>query len=232
MKLKCLIIDDEPIARKVLKNHAAKLENVEIVAECSDAIETINFLTKHKIDVLFLDIEMPEMSGMDFLKSNELECDVVLTTAYSDYAVESYNFEVKDYLLKPISFPRFTECIQKLQKERKVQLPTDAAEQNIIFLKSDKKTYRFQLDKILYFQGYGNYLKVFLKDRKDAILILEKISELEKRLMQLNFQRTHKSFLVNINNIEVIEGNRIFMNDHEIPISKSYKQDITDKMNF
>lgn len=224
MNLKCLIVDDEPIARSVIKNHAKKLKLLDVVGECADAVEANNFLLDNNIDLLFLDIQMPSLNGMEFLKQRTFNFHIVLTTAYSEYAVDSYKFSVTDYLLKPIPFSRFNEAIQKVIELEKSTKKSSMLKQTI-FLKADKKIHQIALSDILFFQGYGNYLKVFFKERK-PLVVLETINSMLDKLSGHNFMRVHKSYIINLDKIESIEGNFIHIGGQRVTISKTYKDEL------
>ncbi|MBK8636299.1 MAG: response regulator transcription factor [Saprospiraceae bacterium] len=235
MKIKTIIVDDEPMARGIIKMHLSKLHAFEVVKECSNAIEAINILQKQPVDLLFLDIQMPELTGLDFLKTIKNPPLVVLATAYSEYAVDSYEFEnVVDYLLKPITFERFLKTANRIFEKLKLDLP---AEQTVIvkeetetltdyiFLKADKKIHKVNHSDIIYFQGYGNYVKVFTKTQ-GMVMVLQKIQEFEDALPESKFIRIHKSYIISLASISTIEGNRLWLDKSEIPIGSTYKYKI------
>lgn len=234
MKLKCLVVDDEPIAQEILINFIQQVDFLELSHTANNALEALKILHKTKIDLLFLDIKMPVLSGLDMLKSLDNTPAVILTTAFSEYALESYDFGVKDYLLKPISFERFLKAVNKvvLENESKTDpqnIENTSSEQTFMFFKADKKFFRFYFEEILFFEGYGNYVKVHTAD-KQPILVLDKLSDLEKKLSPNNFIRTHKSFIINLLHVKEIEGNRIFINQNEIPIGASYREVFLQKV--
>jgi len=223
MKLNCLIVDDEPIALEIIESYIEKIDFLVLVDKCNSAVKANEILLNKDIDILFLDINMPNISGLDLLKSLQNPPEVILTTAYSQYAVQSYELNVKDYLLKPISFNRFFKSINKVisgfeNKElEKIKNVSD-----FMFFKSDKKTYKFYFKNILYFEGYGNYVKIHSVEKK-TILILDKLSNLQNILSTKGFLRVHKSFIINMNLIVEIDGNQIEIGDYKIPIGLSYK---------
>lgn len=234
MKIRTIIVDDESMARGVIRKHLEKLEVFELVHECSNAIEAINILQTQEIDLVFLDIEMPEISGLDFLKTLRNPPLVVLATAYSNYGVESYEFEnVVDYLLKPISFDRFLKTTQRIFERLKIEPKNDNQkdsnieqvqnqESDSIFLKANKKIHKIITKDISHLQAYGNYVKVFTKS-KGMILVLQKLQDFEDSLPSKTFVRIHKSFIINIDAIETIESNRVFIDKQEMPIGITYK---------
>lgn len=227
--IKCLIIDDEPLAQNVLENYLSRVDTFELVQKCNTAFEAMNIMRKTPIDLLFLDINMPEMSGLEMLKTLRNPPKVILTTAYSEYALVSYEFGVLDYLLKPISFERFFQAVNKVMEnmgESEIKSPEtikieEKSANNFVFLKSDKKLYKVFYDDILYLEGYGNYVKVFTTEK--MILVLEKLSELEQQLPSEKFVRVHKSYIISISHIKIIEGNLISIGQAQVPIGESYK---------
>lgn len=238
MIIKTIIVDDEPMARGVIKKHLSKLISFEVIRECSNAIEAINVLQREQVDLMFLDIQMPELTGLEFLKAIKNPPLVVLATAYSDYAVDSYEYEnVVDYLLKPITFERILKTsnrifeklklheppIAQFSEDKKEQLP----EADSIYLKADKKIHKVNHSDILFLQGYGNYVKVYTTSR-DMIMVLQKLQEFEDSLPVNKFIRIHKSYIVAAEAIKTIEGNRLLIGKHEIPIGMTYKYRLDD----
>lgn len=233
MKIKTIIVDDEPMARGVLKKHLEKLQNYELVAECANAIEAINVLQNQEVQLMFLDIQMPELTGLEFMKTLKKPPLVVLATAYSEYAVDSYEFEnIVDYILKPISFERFLKTSNRIIdriKEPDIQaiaeqLPIeDLVENENVFLKADKKIHKVAVSEILYLQAYGNYVKVFTENQ-GMILVLQKLQEFEDTLPPRLFTRVHKSFIVALKKIKYLEGNQLSIGKEVIPIGITYKK--------
>lgn len=230
MKIKCLVVDDEPLAQRVLEKYISSLDSLELVKKCNNALEASSYLHRHQVDVMFLDIKMPELTGMEFLKILTDPPQVILTTAYSEYALEGYEYSVVDYLLKPISFERFLKAVNKIKKKNsdtESGKPTPKTEMaDFIFLKSDQTHHRVQYKDIKYLQGYGNYIKVFTRNRK--ILILETMGNMEKKLPKEQFVRVHKSYIVSIQKIDKIIENKIKINDTSIPIGRAYKIRVND----
>lgn len=229
MKLKCLVIDDEPLARRILERYIDAMPSLELSQACSNALEASAFLLEHDIDVMFLDIKMPELTGVDFLKTLNHPPQVIITTAYSEYALEGYEYSVVDYLLKPIAFERFVKAVNKLKppenktpKTTREQKPKD----NFIFVKTDQAHLKIKYQEIDYLQGYGNYVKIFTVDRK--ILISDTLTRLERILPGELFTRIHKSYIVSITKIERITDNRVTIKDTVIPIGRMYKSKVND----
>jgi DNA-binding LytR/AlgR family response regulator len=227
MKKKCLIVDDEPIAQQILEQHIQKVAALELVGKCNNAFEALNVLHQGEIDVMFLDIKMPSMTGLELLKSLQNPPKVILTTAFSEFGVESYEYGVTDYLLKPISFERFLKAINKI-----LMLKTDvpkveekpAIQSDFIFFKADKKIHKFYFKDILFVEGSGNYVKIYTKNER-PLMVLDKLSDLLNKLPKKEFCRVHKSYIVNVQQIQQVEGNRIKFDAKNVPISATYKQD-------
>jgi len=224
-----IIIDDEPIAHDIIKGYCDMLPNLEFKADCYDAIEAIDYLSKNVIDLIFLDLNMPKLKGFQFLKTLSSPPKVIVTTAYSEFAIEGYELNVVDYLLKPFSFERFLSAINKvttvdtsgIHKESKENMEPEGKH---IFLKQNTSHIQVSLDAILYIEASGNYTKVITKDK--TISIREKISDTIQLLPDNDFLQVHKSFAVAKRHIDRIEGNRIHISDHIIPIGKLYKANI------
>ena len=224
-----LIIDDEHIAHDIIKGYCDMLPNLEFKASCYDAIEAIDYLNKHKVDLIFLDLNMPKLKGFEFLKTLSSPPKVIVTTAYSEFAIEGYELNVIDYLLKPFSFERFLSAINKvtasntktIKKESKGNLKT---EEKHIFLKQNNSHVQVDLNAILFIEASGNYTKVFTTN--DTIIIREKISDTVQLLSDTDFLQVHKSFAVAKKHINRIEGNRIYIGEHIVPIGKLYKNNV------
>lgn len=232
-KIKVLIVDDEPLAHKVLEGYCQKIDYVEIVGNCYDGISTLNFLNKELVDVVLLDIQMPDLTGLDLLdtlKNNAPK--VIFTTAYSEYAMQSFDYDqVVDYLHKPIRLTRFIKALERLKRvlllERefragpKVQTEEKTNSSDFISIKDNKVIYRIPYGDINYIQSWGNYLKFFLNDQSMKI-VRKTIKMVESELASNQFLRIHKSYIVNINQVKALEGNRVKIDDQHLPIGKSY----------
>jgi DNA-binding LytR/AlgR family response regulator len=223
MKITCMIIDDEPLAQKVLEKYITALPSLKLVKKCNNAPEAIAWLHENIVDLIFLDIKMPIVSGIDFLKSLIHKPQVILTTAYSEYALEGYEYAVVDYLLKPISFERFLKAVNKVAVSKSgseiVEHKSDI--KDFIFLKEDKINHRVFFDEIRYMEACGNFIKVYTEAR--MILVAATMTNMEKTLPKNYFVRVHKSFIVSIQRIDQIEGNMISIGKNTIPIGNSYK---------
>ena len=221
--IKYVIIDDEPIAHRIIEGYANNLPYLKKVANCYNAFEAMNVLQEQYTDVLFLDINMPKFSGFELLKTLSSPPKVIITSAYKEFAIDGYDFDVTDYLLKPFSFDRFAKAVNKLSIADTVnKTPIEQKSTNQqLFIKADKKIYQINVNDILFIEASGNYCKVFLEDK--MIMTLQKISDFEKKLSQQLFMRIHKSFIVAKNKIEVIDGNQIKIQNHSIPVSQTYR---------
>lgn len=234
MKIKCLIIDDEPLAHRVIERYGENVPFLEIVAKCFNAIEAIEVMHNQQIDLIFLDINMPKLSGMEFLKTLKNPPLVIITTAYSEYAIQGYEMDVVDYLMKPFSFERFFRAIQKAEdilrsRDGSFHDGKEAAvlEDEYIFIKSSKKTYKVNLNEILYIEALGDYVKIFTDER--MIVSYQSLKNIEVMLPQRTFPRIHKSFIISLPKIDLIEGSHVKIKDRLIPIGTNFKADF-DKL--
>jgi DNA-binding LytR/AlgR family response regulator len=225
MNIKSVIIDDEPLAIQLLEEYIQKSDDIECIATFSNPIQGLQFVHEHGVDLIFLDIQMPELTGIQMMKILNKKHQIILTTAYNQYAVDGFEFDVDDYLLKPISYERFLRSIEKVQKRLNHQPPTPNItvdrSQPYIFVKSEYKVQKIDLENILYFEGLGDYVAIHTTTGK--ILTLEKMKQFEKSLPQHRFVRVHRSYIVHIAKIEYIERSRIVIQNNRIPISDSYK---------
>lgn len=238
MSIKCLIVDDEHIARKILSDYVGKVPELELVAACSSALQALNHIKQNNIDVLFLDIQMPDLSGLDFLKILPNRPATILTTAYSEYAVQSYELDVLDYLLKPIDFDRFYKAIAKIiaLKDHQINRPSnpDTSEQlDKLFVKADNKIIKIDFNEIVVINGQGPYVQIITLDGR-KIMSLQSMSKLEELLPKI-FYRTHRSHIVNIDHIDSIDGNMIKLKGHTAVLSKNKRDEfleLIDQLNL
>lgn len=228
--MNCLIIDDEPLAHVVLESYISKITYLSLVGNCYHAVEALNFLHQHQIDILFLDIEMPELSGLEMLATLQNPPAVILTTAYSHFALESYDYQVVDYLLKPIRFERFLKAIHRampLKDSPSPTLSTTEEKPNYIWVKIDNVLQKIDIQEINYIEAYGNFVKIYVANKYH--LTAETLANIQKNL--LTFLQVHRSYVVNIHFVEKVNGNRLIMKDKtEIPIGSSYKQVVMNKL--
>lgn len=237
-KIKLLIVDDEPLAHKVLEGYCKKIDDVQVVGNAYDGISTLNFLAKNDVDAILLDIQMPDLTGFELLDTLQQNAPkIIFTTAYTDYAVQGFDYDqVVDYLHKPIRITRFIKALQRLKKQLRleqqldkihaVEAPKSPIEiREFISLKENKITYKINLADIKYIQSWGNYLKVFLNDGK-VKMIRKTIKNMEDTLTTDNFQRIHKSYIVNMEKVTALDGNRLMLEDMPLPIGKIYQLQI------
>jgi DNA-binding LytR/AlgR family response regulator len=231
--IKYLIIDDEHIAHDIIKGYSDMLPNLEFMADCYDAIEALEYLNKQPVDLIFLDLNMPKLKGFEFLKTLASPPKVIVTTAYNEFAIEGYELNVVDYLLKPFSFERFLSAVNKVTtsapQSKQVHVENEQASANKIFLKQNNSHIQVDVSTILYIEASGNYTKVVTT--QDTITIREKISNTLKVLPKDEFLQVHKSFAIATKHIKRIEGNRIYIEDHIIPIGKLYKASLIKILN-
>ncbi|QQS52240.1 MAG: response regulator transcription factor [Bacteroidota bacterium] len=235
MKLKCIIVDDEPLARGVIETYLKEFDFIETVASCNNAMEALNYLNKSTIDILFLDINMPKIDGLSFLRTLKSAPQVIITTAYREYAIEGFELDVVDYLCKPFSFERFLVAVNKAigrikAKTENYRISNSlAAEPNItkhaesyLFVKSEKKTYKIELDEILFVEAVGDYIKIISTGK--SLICYMYLKEIELMLPANLFPRVHRSFLVSLSKIDSVEGNQIKIRESIIPIGRRYRE--------
>ena len=230
-RCKCLIVEDEPLAQNILKKYIGDHPSLELVATCTDALEAQLILNKQAIHLIFLDINLPKLSGINFLKSLLQSPLIIFTTAYPEFAVEGFELNAVDYLLKPFSFERFLKAVNKvIEKLNNFSLPKKEEIDAFIFFKSDKKIHKVDLESIHYIEAVGDYMKVITDSGQ--LLINETMKNLQEELPARSFIRVHKSFIISRNRIKFIEGNYIQVENKSIPIGATYRNDVlasTDK---
>ncbi|WP_299157758.1 response regulator [uncultured Tenacibaculum sp.] len=224
--IKIGIVDDELLARKVLEEYCSKINNFELVISTGNPLEFVNFMQQHKVDLIFLDIEMPELNGMEVLRSMLNPPKVILTTAYSEYALESYNYGVIDYLLKPIKIERFLKAINKVSTTIVTQ-PNASNESKELQIKYDGMPVNIPFSSILYIQSFGNYLKIFTDSR--MYLISETLINITTLLSE-NFQRTHKSYISNLERVTKATRTYLLIENNKVPVSAMYKVIVLKKL--
>ena len=233
-KTQCLIVDDEPLAVEVLKSHLGKLDSIEIAGIAGDAVDAFDFLNKHKVDLMFLDIHMPEMKGTELIKLLKNPPAVVLTTAYREYALEGYDLNVLDYLLKPISFERFMQAMEKFfatyNHNNEVYLNKSRANEEFLYLKEKSVIHKIPVNEILYVESMGDNLTVHSNNRE--ITSRCTISSVEKILSKNGFLRIHRSYIVSLNHITSFSPVSVFMGKIEFPIGKTYRESVYKQLNY
>ncbi|WP_447636285.1 LytR/AlgR family response regulator transcription factor [Flavobacterium microcysteis] len=227
MKIKCLVVDDEPLAIRLIEKHIAKIDNLEVVATCNTALKAFEILNLQKIDLMFLDIKMPSITGIEFLKNLKNPPKTIFTTAYRDYAIEGYDLGVVDYLLKPVTFERFLKAVDKFLSEtakNEVKIKESVPDE-FILVKSGIKNYKINTNDILYIESLKDYIKINTVGDKN-ITSKYKIGDIQEELNGDHFLRIHRSFIINTTKITAFTMNEIEVNNIEIPIGASYKEDV------
>jgi len=227
MKIKCLVVDDEPLAIRLIEKHIAKIDNLEVVATCNTALKAFEILNLQKIDLMFIDIKMPNITGIEFLKNLKNPPKTILTTAYRDYAIEGYDLGVVDYLLKPITFERFLKAVDKfLSETAKSEVKSkESVSDDFILVKSGIKNYKINMNDIVYIESLKDYIKINMVGDKN-ITSKYKIGDIQQELNEDNFFRIHRSFIINTAKITAFTMNEIEVSNIEIPIGASYKEDV------
>ena len=231
MIINCLIIDDEPLAINVIKNHIKEIDNINVIDTFNSAIDALNFMKSNTVDLLFLDINMPLLDGLDFIKSLDKKPMIVITTAYSEYAIKTYELEVLDYLMKPISFPRFLKAVNRAFKELNSNLTSNLgiAKRAHIFIKVDKKKMqKIYLDEILIIESLRDYLKITTISNK--YIIHSTLSSFTEKLPSNNFIRIHRSFTIAIDKIEAVQGNSVEIDGIKYVIGRSYIEHVKNRI--
>jgi len=216
--IKYIIVDDETASHDIIKDYGSSLAFLSHQKSCYNAFEAIEYLNSNTVDLIFLDINMPKLSGFDFLKTLSNPPKIIVTTAYKEFALEGYELNIEDYLLKPFSFQRFITAVNKVNESFFEQ---ESPDDTSIFIKDNKKHYQIKLKDILFAEAYGNYVKVYLEDQ--MLMTHQSLTAFEKLLITPQFIRVHKSFVIATSKIESIEGNLISIQQHKIPIGKLYK---------
>ncbi|MDX6183594.1 response regulator transcription factor [Flavobacterium sp. Fl-77] len=225
---KCIIVDDEPAAHYVLSNYIKQNPQLELVFQGYNGIETMDYLRENKVDLMFLDINMPEISGMELLKILPIQPKTILTTAYSEFALESYDYGVIDYLLKPIYFPRFLKAIDRFFSIENTKNQEEQITANSVIVKVDGHLVDIELNQLLFAQSFGNYVK--LHTIKRTYLASITTSEFEKCLPEKSFLRIHKSYIVAIDKIEGTDKDFVIIKKEKLPIGITYKRELTDRL--
>lgn len=215
--INCIIVDDEPLASALLENHISKINHLRLVGKAENAIEAYKILHNQNIDLMFLDIQMPHLNGIDFLKSLSQKPKTVFTTAYRDFAIEGFELEAVDYILKPITFDRFFRAVERVLRNK-----TDPDEDYII-VRTNAMYRKITLPEIVYFESCGNDIKIFLHTR-ECLISKIKITDLETTLMSKGFVRIHRSFIINSHYVKAFNHHEILIDKYRIPVGRSYKQ--------
>jgi len=233
-QISCIIVDDEAIAREVIATHLSKIDSIDIVRSCSNAIEAFNYLSNNTIDLVFLDINIPEISGIAFAKSINKDIKIIFTTAYRDYAVEGFELQAVDYLLKPIAFDRLLKAVNTYFEVYNTHIPMkekkiDAIESNdFIFVRSERRMLKIDFNDIIYIESYSDYIKIHLPT--ETVVTRETISAIEAKLPKQRFIRIHRSFIVSIKSITSFTNEHINIGKKALSISRSYKKEVLKQL--
>jgi DNA-binding LytR/AlgR family response regulator len=228
MSIKCIIVDDEPLAIEIVESYVQKVEQLQLVSTFRNAVSAFTFLQQHSVDLIFLDIQMPKLSGIDFLKTLKHPPKVIFTTAFREYALEGFELEIVDYLLKPIPFDRFLKAVAKVLHQPS-PVPGNPVKQevisdNYVYFKVDKKMIKTKMADVLYIESIKDYVKVITSGKE--IVTQQKISYLEESLPRAQFLRIHRSFIVNLEKIDAYSATDVEIGKHNIPIGRNYKNDV------
>ena len=231
--INCVIVDDEPVARNILETFVAKIPNLNLVKSCKNAMEAFEIANSQNIDLFFLDINMPDISGLSLAKTINKKSKIIFTTAYREYAVDGFDLQAVDYLLKPIAFDRFLQAVNKFFEtqsviSKQVEIKETSVKNDYIFVRSERKMVKMNFDEILYVESLSDYIKIHTID---AVLVTrETISNLEMKLPSLQFLRIHRSYIVNLKKIDSYTNEFIEIEKNAIPISRTYKENVLKKL--
>lgn len=228
MKIHCIIVDDEPVSRVILKKYIREIPSLELQCECSDAFEAGEHLSRNKTDLVFLDINMPRLSGISFARSLVSSPLLVFTTAYPEYAVEGFELNAVDYLVKPFSFERFMKSVNRAMELLEQSGHSPATESSVL-VRADKRIYALKIPDILCVEGCGDYIRLVRKNEK-PLIIHETIKNFLDNLPAESFIRVHRSYIVNLSAIEYIDGNTLFLKDRSVPLGMKYRQEFLDRL--
>lgn len=234
MSYTCLIVDDEQLARRLLKEFVSKIPMLELKGMCKNPLEAMDVLSKEHIDIMFLDIQMPEITGVEFVKSLQHKPATIFTTAYSEYALEGYQLDVIDYLVKPFPLDRFIKAVNKaieyidLKRNAYNSDQQNGADSDYLLLHADHKIYKVALDEIKYIEGLKEYVSYYTKEKR--IIVLQSLKSIEASLPSDKFIRVHRSYIVPIDKIKTLDGNQVQIGDKLIPIGRSYKEDVLKRV--
>lgn len=225
-KWKCMIVDDEPVAIRVIHQYLEKMKNYEVVKTGTDAMDAFDYLSHTTVDLLFLDIEMPELTGIQLFKTLDHPPALILITAHRDYAVEGFELNAVDYLMKPVSFPRFVKALDRFEHSREESAPseTESGNQDFLFVTVDRKKRRINPDHIIYVESQKDYICIYTDEEK--IITRETTTDFERRLPADSFIRIHRSFIVNLNKIETVGYDEISLGRHVLPVGRAYREGV------
>ncbi len=228
MQLNCLVVDDEPLSQDVIVDYVSACPELILKGVCNDALEAGEMLKKENIDLLFLDINMPRLNGIGFVKSLKDAPLFVFVSAYSEYAIEGFDVEAVDYLLKPVSFERFRVAVNRILERFTLKLGVNNASVGHIMLRANKKSYKVDFSDILYLEAQGDYVRFVSEER--TLMVHGTLKEMLQQLPEHQFERIHKSYVISIPKVDYVEGNQVKVGNHKIPVSQSYKDQLLKKL--
>ncbi len=230
-KISCIIVDDEPTAREIISSHLSKIDRIEVIATCSNALEAFNCINTQKVDLIFLDINMPEISGISFAKSINKDIKIIFTTAYREYAIDGFDLHAVDYLLKPIAYERLLNAIHnyfEVYHKTEASKTIETSSNEFIFVRSDRRMKKVDFSEIIYVESYSDYVKIHCSS--NTIVTRETISTIESKLPQQYFIRTHRSYIIAISRIDSFSNEEIVVGKKSIPISRNYKAEVLGRL--
>ncbi|MCG1035981.1 LytR/AlgR family response regulator transcription factor [Polaribacter sargassicola] len=232
-QINCVIVDDEPVARKILETYVAKIPNLNLVKSCKNAMEAFEIVNSASIDLFFLDINMPDVSGLSLAKSINKKSKIIFTTAYREYAIDGFDLQAVDYLLKPIAFDRFLQSVNKFFEtqttvSKKVKTVETSLKNNYIFVRSERKMVKVVFDEILYVESLSDYIKIYTTEK--VLVTRETISNIEMKLPSQQFLRIHRSYIVNLNKVDSYTNELLEIGKKAITISRTYKENVLKKL--
>lgn len=231
MNINCIIVDDEPIARDILKTYVEQVPYLILIASCEDAFEAMQVINEKDIDLVILDINMPRLTGLEMLRSLKKAPAVIITSAYGEFALEGFELSVIDYMLKPFSFQRFVQATEKvLNRGLNAALPDKTNDnEDFVMVKSDKKLTKIFMKDIEYIEAYGNYIFIY-RNIGDRIMSKQTLTQFEEQLPKSKFVRIHKSFVLSLNAVRCLEGNEISVNSRKLPVGKVYRENLMSRL--
>jgi DNA-binding LytR/AlgR family response regulator len=226
--INCIIVDDEPLAIELLKDFVSKTQELSLKETFVNSVQALSYVNKNDIDLVFLDVEMPDLNGIEFLKNLKSKPDIILTTAFQEFAIEGYNFSVLDFLIKPIAFPRFLSAAKKaeehfLLKNAENNFSAQDTQHRFLFIKTEYKLVKVNFDDILYIEGLKDYSKIYTKSNAKPIVTLQNLKSFEDKFTTNEFIRVHRSYIVSLTKIDMIARSSIMIANKEIPVSDAYK---------
>jgi DNA-binding LytR/AlgR family response regulator len=239
--MKCVIIDDEPLAIDVIESYLEKIGDMELVAKCTNPLEAITLLNKHKVDLIFLDIQMPNITGIELVKALDNIPQFIFTTAYAEYALDGFNLNATDYLVKPIPFHRFIKAVSRAKEKfelehlNAISKPAEIVAQTLIpddfiFVKSEYENIKINIDTIKYIQGLKDYIKIYTTESHKAILTLSSFKDILEKLPSNKFIRVHRSYIINIAFITAMQKTKIVIDQERIPVGETYRSDVLKRL--